>query len=195
MILLIDNYDSFSYNVFHLIGSVEKDIRVMRNDALSISDIQDMQPDAIVLSPGPKRPEDAGICMDVIRNFYTSILILGICLGYQAICESFGATVTYAKTLMHGKQDQMILDKKDPIFAGLRDFPAARYHSLSVRENTLPDCLEKLAHSSDGEIMAIRHKYYPVYGFQFHPESVMTPCGKQLIQNFKTIIEGENNHD
>ncbi len=195
MILLIDNYDSFSYNVFQLIGSVEKDIRVMRNDALSISDIQDMQPDAIVLSPGPKRPEDAGICMDVIRNFYTSIPILGICLGHQAICESFGATVTYAKTLMHGKQDQMILDKKDPIFAGLRDFPAARYHSLSVRENTLPDCLEKLAHSSDGEIMTIRHKYYPVYGFQFHPESVMTPCGKQLIQNFKTIIEGENNHD
>ena len=195
MILLIDNYDSFSYNVYQLIGSVEPDIKVVRNDECTIEEIEKMAPQAIILSPGPKTPKDAGICMDVIRHFYHEIPILGICLGHQSICEVFGATVTYAKELVHGKQDTMILDESDPIFEGLNNFPAARYHSLSCLESTLPSCLKKLAHSSDGEIMAVKHIEYPVYGFQFHPESVMTPNGKQLIENFKNIIEGDPKND
>lgn len=195
MILLIDNYDSFSYNVFQLIGSVYSDIKVVRNDECTIDEIKAMQPQAIILSPGPKTPKDAGICMDVIKTFYKDIPILGICLGHQAICEAFGATVTYAKELVHGKQDTIYIDRMDPIFSGLSDFKAARYHSLSVQEPTLPNSLMKLAHSKNMEVMAIRHKDYPVYGFQFHPESVMSPQGKQLIDNFKKIIEGEKDYD
>lgn len=195
MILLIDNYDSFSYNVYQLVGSVYSDIKVIRNDECTIDEIKSMSPQAIILSPGAKAPKDAGICMDVIKTFYKDIPILGICLGHQAICEAFKATVTYAKELMHGKQDTIYIDSSDPIFSGLSDFKAARYHSLSVQESTLPDCLTKLAHSKDMEVMAIRHKEYPVYGFQFHPESVMTPQGKQLIENFKNIIEGDKDYD
>lgn len=195
MILLIDNYDSFSYNVYQLIGSVEKDIQVVRNDECTIEEIEKMNPQAIILSPGPKTPKEAGICMDVIQQFYKEIPILGICLGHQSICEVFGATVTYAKQLVHGKQDLILIDQQDPIFDGLTNFYAARYHSLSCLESTLPKILIKLAHSSDGEIMAVKHKDYPVYGFQFHPESVMCPEGKKLIQNFKKIIEGDNEND
>lgn len=195
MILLIDNYDSFSYNVYQLIGSVEKDIQVVRNDECTIEEIEKMNPQAIILSPGPKTPKEAGVCMDVIQRFYKEIPILGICLGHQSICEVFGATVTYAKQLVHGKQDLILIDQQDPIFDGLTNFYAARYHSLSCLESTLPKTLIKLAHSSDGEIMAVKHKDYPVYGFQFHPESVMCPEGKKLIQNFKKIIEGDNEND
>lgn len=189
MILLIDNYDSFSYNVYQLIGSIEPDIKVIRNDEWTIDQVREFNPSAIILSPGPKRPIDAGICIDVIKTFYKDIPILGICLGHQSICEAFGATVSYAKELMHGKQDTMHIIKKDPIFEGLQDFPAARYHSLAALEETMPECLEILAKSSDDEIMAVRHKDYPVYGFQFHPESVMTPDGYILVQNF--LKEGE----
>ncbi len=195
MILLIDNYDSFSYNVYQLIGSVESDIQVVRNDECTIEEIEKMHPQAIILSPGPKTPKEAGICMDIIERFYKEIPILGICLGHQSICEVFGATVTYAKQLVHGKQDLILIDYQDPIFDGLTDFYAARYHSLSCLESTLPMTLIKLAHSSDGEIMAVKHKDYPVYGFQFHPESVMCPEGKKLIQNFKKIIEGDKEND
>ncbi len=195
MILLIDNYDSFSYNVYQLIGSVESDIQVVRNDECTIEEIEKMHPQAIILSPGPKTPKEAGICMDIIERFYKEIPILGICLGHQSICEVFGATVTYAKQLVHGKQDLILIDHQDPIFDSLTDFYAARYHSLSCLESTLPMTLIKLAHSSDGEIMAVKHKDYPVYGFQFHPESVMCPEGKKLIQNFKKIIEGDKEND
>lgn len=193
MILLIDNYDSFSYNVYQLIGTFYQDIEVRRNDECSLEEIEKMHPEAIILSPGPKSPKDAGICLDVIRSFYKEIPILGICLGHQAICEAIGATVTYAKRLMHGKQDKIYIDVEDPLFDGMNDFNAARYHSLSVLESTLPECLIKLAHSSDQEVMAVKHKDYPVYGLQFHPESVMTPEGYKLIENFKRIVGGYTN--
>lgn len=193
MILLIDNYDSFSYNVYQWIGSECPDIRVARNDEITIDEIKALQPSAIVLSPGPKRPEDAGICIELIRTFYKDLPILGICLGHQAIAEAFGATVSYAKELMHGKQDTIHVLKDDPIFGGLRDFPAARYHSLSVQEDTLPKELEVLAKSDDDEIMAMKHTNYPVYGFQFHPESVMTPDGPLFIKQFISIVGGQKN--
>lgn len=191
MILLIDNYDSFSYNVYQWIGSECSDIQVARNDAITLDAIQANHPDAIVLSPGPKRPEDAGICIDLIQTFYRDIPILGICLGHQAIAQAFGATVTYAKQLMHGKQDTIHVIQEDPIFGGLKDFPAARYHSLSIQEDTLPKELSVLAKSDDDEIMAIKHVKYPVYGFQFHPESVMTPDGPVFIKQFISMMGGQ----
>lgn len=191
MILLIDNYDSFSYNVYQWIGTEYPDIHVARNDEITIEEVRDLHPDAIVLSPGPKRPEDAGICIDLIRTFYKEIPILGICLGHQSIAQSFGATITYAKQLMHGKQDTIHVIKTDPIFGGLTDFPTARYHSLSIQEDTLPKELEVLAKSDDDEIMAIKHTKYPVYGFQFHPESVMTPDGPIFIKHFISMMGGQ----
>ena len=191
MILLIDNYDSFSYNVYQWIGTEYPDIHVARNDEITIEEVRDLHPDAIVLSPGPQRPEDAGICIDLIRTFYKEIPILGICLGHQSIAQAFGATITYAKQLMHGKQDTIHVIKTDPIFGGLTDFPAARYHSLSIQEDTLPKELEVLAKSDDDEIMAIKHTKYPVYGFQFHPESVMTPDGPILIKQFISMMGGQ----
>ena len=191
MILLIDNYDSFSYNVYQWIGTEYPDIYVARNDEITIEEVRDLQPDAIVLSPGPKRPEDAGICIDLIRTFYKEIPILGICLGHQSIAQAFGATITYAKQLMHGKQDTIHVIKTDPIFGGLTDFPEARYHSLSIQEDTLPKELEVLAKSDDDEIMAIKHTKYPVYGFQFHPESVMTPDGPIFIKQFISMMGGQ----
>lgn len=185
MILLIDNYDSFSYNVYQLIGSVESDIRVIRNDECTACEIRRMDPEAIIISPGPGRPSQAGICMDVIRSFAGKKPILGICLGHQAICEAFGATVSYAKELMHGKKKQIILSAPSPLFTGLADtFPAARYHSLAALEDTMPDCLKVTARCEDGEIMAVEHTDFPIYGLQFHPESVMTPDGKMIIENF-----------
>jgi len=189
MILLIDNYDSFSYNVYQLIGSVESDVCVVRNDECTVEQIHRMDPEAIIISPGPGRPSQAGICMDVIRNFAVKKPILGICLGHQAICETFGATVSYAKKLMHGKKKQIILSAPSPLFAGLPDtFPAARYHSLAAAEDTMPDCLKVTARCEDGEIMAVEHTDFPIYGLQFHPESVMTPDGKKIIENFIHIV-------
>lgn len=194
MILLIDNYDSFSYNVYQWIGLEHTDILVVRNDEITIEKIQSLHPSAIVLSPGPKRPEDAGICIDVVQAFYRSVPILGICLGHQAICEAFGAEVTYAGQLMHGKQDTIHVIQDDAIFTNMgSSFLSARYHSLSVDPRTIPDDLTVLAKSDDSEVMAVSHKKYPVYGFQFHPESVMTPEGHQLIKNFIYIMGGKNN--
>ena len=185
MIVLIDNYDSFSYNVYQLIGSVQPDIRVIRNDQYTVQEIEDMQPEALVISPGPGRPSDAGICIEAIRYFAGKIPILGICLGHQAICEAFGGEVSYARELMHGKKKTMYKTGPSRLFEGLGDtFPAARYHSLAAVPDSLPAALRVTAKSEDGEIMAVEHTDYPVFGVQFHPESVMTPDGKIMIENF-----------
>lgn len=185
MILLIDNYDSFSYNLFQLIGSLNPDIKVIRNDAASVKEIEEMKPDAIIISPGPGRPEDAGICIDVVKELGSKIPILGVCLGHQSICTAYGGTISYAKELMHGKQSIAAIDKCSPVFRGLPDtIPVARYHSLALLEDTLPECLTVTAKTEDGEIMAVQHKAYPVYGLQFHPESILTPDGKAIVKNF-----------
>ena len=185
MILLIDNYDSFSYNVYQLVGSVNSDVKVIRNDDCTVEEIEKMAPEAIIISPGPGRPEDAGVCIDVIKYFAGKVPILGICLGHQAICQAFGATVTYAKELMHGKQSDVTFDKSLPLFKDCPDkAPVARYHSLAADPATMPDCLKVTAVTDDGEIMAVQHKEYDVYGVQFHPESIMTPDGKQMLRNF-----------
>ena len=185
MILLVDNYDSFSYNLYQLIGSIRPDIKVIRNDACSVEDVQKMNPEAIVLSPGPGRPEDAGICEDLIREFSGKVPILGVCLGHQAICEVMGARITYAKELMHGKQKPMHKTGESRLFKGLPDtFPAARYHSLAADPASMPDTLKVTAVSDAGEVMAVEHKVHPTFGLQFHPESVMTPDGRRMMENF-----------
>ena len=185
MILLIDNYDSFSYNLYQLIGSIEPDITVVRNDRVTIEQIRQLDPEYIILSPGPGRPADAGICEDVIRAFAGKIPILGVCLGHQAICEVYGATVTYAKQLMHGKQSDVNIDTDCLIFRVLpQTVKAARYHSLAADPATVPDCLQVIAQTTDGEIMAVKHRDFEVYGLQFHPESILTPMGGSMLQNF-----------
>ena len=192
MILLIDNYDSFSYNLYQLIGSVDPDIRVIRNDQMTLSEIEALAPRAIFLSPGPGKPADAGICEDVIRHFTGKIPLFGVYLGHQAICEALGGTVSYAERLMHGKVSEVTLDHTGRLFAGLPDtIPVARYHSLAAVRDTLPECLRVTAQTADGEIMAVEHTKYPVCGVQFHPESVMTPDGQTIIRNF---LEGPH-HD
>ena len=185
MILLIDNYDSFSYNLFQLIGEVNPDIVVYRNDKIGIDEIRDMNPEAIILSPGPGKPENAGICVDIVKEFHDKIPILGVCLGHQAICTAFGATVSYAKRLMHGKSSRISLND-DSIFEGLPDeITVGRYHSLSLMEDTLPESLEIISKANDdGEVMAVKHKEFDVYGLQFHPESILTPDGLAIIENF-----------
>ena len=188
MILLIDNYDSFSYNLFQLVGSINPDICVIRNDAATVKEIEKMKPDVIIISPGPGRPEDAGICIDVVKALGSKIPILGVCLGHQAICKAYGATVSYAKELMHGKQSMARLDPTSPIFRDCPEpAPVARYHSLAALEDTLPDCLKVTARTEDGEIMAVQHTEYPVYGLQFHPESILTPDGYRILRNFLSL--------
>jgi anthranilate synthase component 2 len=184
MILLIDNYDSFSYNLYQLIGEIDPDIKVIRNDEMTVEQIKDLKPDRIILSPGPGRPENAGVIIDVVKTIH-DIPILGVCLGHQAICAAFGATVTYAKQLMHGKQSDVKFDTDCPLFKGcLAVAPAARYHSLAADADTIPAVLKITALTTDGEVMAVQHKEYPVYGVQFHPESIMTPDGKTMLNNF-----------
>lgn len=191
MILLIDNYDSFSYNLYQLIGSVEPDIKVIRNDAHSIEEIEAMKPEAIILSPGPGKPEDAGVCIEAIKYFTGKLPIFGVCLGHQAICEAFGGTVSYAKELMHGKQKEIHQIGENQLFQGLPEtFLAARYHSLAAVKESLPEELKVTAESEDGEVMAVEHMKYPIYGVQFHPESVMTPDGKIMIENFMDVVRG-----
>lgn len=188
MILLIDNFDSFSYNLYQLVGSLDPDIRVVRNDSITTDEITALAPRRIILSPGPGRPSEAGICEDVIRTFGGKIPILGVCLGHQAICEVFGARITYAKQLMHGKQSVVKLDNTCGLFAGLPEqTPVARYHSLAADPETMPECLAVTARTDDGEIMAVKHKEYPIYGVQFHPESVLTPEGMRMLENFISI--------
>lgn len=184
MILIIDNYDSFTYNLYQYIGTFEPDIKVVRNDKITIKEIEDMKPDRIVVSPGPKSPNEAGICVEAIRYFAGKIPILGICLGHQSIGVAFGAVVSYAKELFHGKQSVIEHDGSS-IFAGIESpVKVARYHSLAIMEDTLPDCLKVLARTEDGEIMAVKHRDYDVVGLQFHPESIYTEHGKRLIENF-----------
>lgn len=185
MILLIDNYDSFSYNLYQLIGSINPDIQVIRNDEMTVEEIKALRPEYIILSPGPKRPADAGVCIDVAGELGGTSKILGVCLGHQSICEAFGATVSYAKELMHGKQSVAQVDNSSTLFKGLPgEITVARYHSLAALPETLPDCLKVTAQTADGEIMAVEHKTLPVYGLQFHPESIMTPDGKVILKNF-----------
>lgn len=185
MILLIDNYDSFSYNLYQLIGTINPDIRVIRNDEMSVEEIEKLAPEYIILSPGPKAPKDAGVCIEVAKRLGTKSKILGVCLGHQSICEAFGATVSYAKQLMHGKQSICKVDNSSKIFKGLDDeVPVARYHSLAAVESTMPDCLKITARTEDGEIMAVEHREMEIYGLQFHPESIMTPDGLTMLKNF-----------
>lgn len=190
MILLVDNYDSFSYNLYQMIGALNADIRVVRNDALSVDEVAALVPSHIILSPGPGRPEEAGICIELVRQLGASIPLLGVCLGHQAIAAAFGATVTYAQRLMHGKQSLVQFDTDSPLFAGLpKAAPVARYHSLAVAADTLPDALIPVAQTMDGaaEVMALQHADYPIYGVQFHPESIMTPDGAAMLKNFLAV--------
>ena len=185
MILLIDNYDSFVYNLYQFLAVEDPDVRLVRNDRITPEEALSMEPDAIVISPGPGKPSDAGVCIELIRQLKGRIPILGVCLGHQAIGEAFGATVTHASRLMHGKTSLLTDVADDIIFKGIKKpVQVARYHSLSVQESTLPEELEVTARSDDGELMAMRHREYPIYGLQFHPESVMTPDGSAMIRNF-----------
>lgn len=185
MIVLIDNYDSFSYNLYQLIGAIEPEIKVIRNDEMTLEQLKQMEISYIILSPGPGHPKDAGICMEVVKHFAGKIPILGVCLGHQVICEAYGAEVTYAKELMHGKQSEIIVDTKSRLFKGLPEsIKAARYHSLAAKEETMPEELLVTAKTKDGEIMAVKHSRYEVYGVQFHPESILTPEGEVIIRNF-----------
>jgi anthranilate synthase/aminodeoxychorismate synthase-like glutamine amidotransferase len=184
MIFVLDNYDSFTYNLVQVAGSFTRDIKVFRNDAIDIGAIKRMHPRGIIISPGPGRPEQAGITMDIIGVLGSTIPILGVCLGHQAIGAVFGGTVTYAPELVHGKTSR-IRHNGQGIFAGVPDpFDAGRYHSLVVARDRLPDELEVTAHTDDGLIMAMRHRKFPICGVQFHPESILTPAGKIIIQNW-----------
>ena len=188
MTLLIDNYDSFSYNLYQLVGALSQDIKVIRNDEMTLEEIRALHPDRIIISPGPGRPEDAGIIIEAVKELGKDIPILGVCLGHQAICAAFGATVTYAKRLMHGKQSLAKVQNDTPLFLGLPDtLPVARYHSLAADPDTIPDCLVVTAYTDDGEVMAVQHKTYPIFGVQFHPESIMTPDGRIMLKNFMEL--------
>ena len=190
MILLIDSYDSFSYNLYQLVGEIEPDIKVIRNDEMTVEEIRKEQFDRIILSPRPGRPENAGVIVETVKMLGKSIPILGVCLGHQAICTAFGATVTYAKELMHGKQSVAKLDTDTLLFKGCPEkVPVARYHSLAADPDTMPAELKITAVTGEGEVMAVQHREYPVYGVQFHPESIMTPDGKTMLRNFIKEME------
>lgn len=193
MILLIDNYDSFSYNLYQLIGSVNPDIQVIRNDEMTIDEIDKLSPERIILSPGPGRPENAGVIVDAAKTLSKKIPTLGVCLGHQAICMAYGGVITYAKELMHGKQSVVKPDTDSLLFRSCPEtMKVARYHSLAADNSSLPECFKITAQTSDGEVMAVEHKNFPIYGVQFHPESIMTPFGKQILENF---IKGDISHD
>lgn len=212
MILLIDNYDSFSYNLYQMTGTIEPDIRVIRNDAFTVEQILYMRPSGIILSPGPGRPEDAGVCIGLVKRIgqvcdteagqseraagehsavntqAPAIPLLGVCLGHQSICAAFGARIGYAKELMHGKTSQCRIDTASRIFSGLDAVEqAGRYHSLAAEEATMPDCLKITARTEDDEIMAVEHTRYPIFGIQFHPESILTPHGSRILENFVNL--------
>lgn len=185
MILLVDNYDSFVYNLYQFIGSINPNIKVIRNDEMTIEEIKTLDPEMIILSPGPGKPKDAGIMEDIIRAFYQEKRILGVCLGHQAICEAFGGEIVHANKIMHGKTSMIHIDTSVPLFQGLNEvIPVARYHSLVAKKETLPKELKIIGISDDEEIMAVKHRDYPIYGLQFHPESFLTKDGMQMIQQF-----------
>ncbi len=185
MILLIDNFDSFVYNLYQMMGEINPNIKVLRNNEITISDIEKMRPDKIVISPGPKRPKDAGISIDVVKHFYKTTPILGVCLGHQVIGEAFGGIIGYAKEIMHGKTSEIKIYNECKIFKHLPPvIEVGRYHSLSIESKTLPKCLISIGWSYDNEIMAIKHRNYETYGLQFHPESILTQNGKTILKNF-----------
>jgi anthranilate synthase/aminodeoxychorismate synthase-like glutamine amidotransferase len=189
MITVIDNYDSFTYNLVQYLAVLGAEIKVFRNDRVSVVEIESMQPMAIVISPGPCTPREAGISVDLVKKLSGTVPILGVCLGHQAIAEAFGAEITRAGQIMHGKTS-MIEFCDSPLYAGIKS-PAlvGRYHSLVVRKDSLPPELVADASSEDEEIMGLRHKKHPTHGVQFHPESILTPCGKKLLKNFLRIVE------
>ncbi|MBU2234081.1 MAG: aminodeoxychorismate/anthranilate synthase component II [Proteobacteria bacterium] len=195
MILMIDNYDSFTYNLVQYLGQLGEEVCVRRNDEITLTEIEDMKPEAIFLSPGPCSPQEAGITVDIVRAFHKGIPILGVCLGHQAIASAFGARVVRAGRIMHGKTSPILNDGRT-IFEGLASpFPAGRYHSLIVERETLPDCLEISAETAEGEIMGLRHRRWPVEGIQFHPESILTPGGKRIIKNFLKLLDRKRGCD
>ena len=188
MIILIDNYDSFSYNLYQLVGTIDPDIKVIRNDELTVDEIRALKPSRIILSPGPGFPKDAGICIEAAKTLGKEIPTLGVCLGHQAICEALGGEVSYAKQLMHGKKSRIHINNNSPIFKGLdEEMDAARYHSLVAVRETVPNVLQVIGEDKNGEVMAVQHKTYPVYGMQFHPESILTPQGRIILENFLNL--------
>ena len=192
MIVMIDNYDSFTYNLVQYLKILETEVRVFRNDAVSITELKGLDPAGFVISPGPGRPETAGISVELIRHFTGRKPILGVCLGHQAIAAAFGGSIISARRLMHGKTS-MITTNGDGLFKGVSSpFAAMRYHSLAVCADDLPACLQVTAESDDNEIMGIRHRDYPTEGIQFHPESIMTPVGKRLLRNFLKLTLAED---
>ena len=185
MTILIDSYDSFSYNHYQLVGELDPTVKVIRNDEMTVEELEALHPDRIILSPGPGRPEDAGILIETVLQLGPKIPILGVCLGHQAICEAFGGRIEHAQQLMHGKQSIVEVDTEEPLFKGLaKKTMVARYHSLVAAPDSLPDCLKVISRDEIGEIMAVRHKTMPIYGVQFHPESILTPQGTTIMQNF-----------
>lgn len=187
MIIMIDNYDSFTYNLYQYIGAIDPDIEVYRNDKITVSDVLDKKPSHIILSPGPGYPKDAGICVELLKKS-GDIPVLGVCLGHQAMGEAFGGKIVRAPRIMHGKKDTISLDINCPVFAGINQTAeVGRYHSLVIDNGSLPECLEVTATSDDGCIMGVKHLKRPVYGIQFHPESVLTPDGMKMIKNFLNI--------
>lgn len=195
MVVLIDNYDSFAYNLYQLIGTIKPEITVIRNDQITVKELAALKPDHIILSPGPGRPAQAGICIQTVKELGGIIPILGVCLGHQAICEAYGAVVGHAGRLMHGKQSMIKVLEEKGLFEGIQgisqegsqEIPVARYHSLAAMRDTVPQELVVTAVDRDGEIMAVRHQRNPVYGVQFHPESILTPNGEQIIRNFLKV--------
>ncbi|MBO8165518.1 MAG: aminodeoxychorismate/anthranilate synthase component II [Brevibacillus sp.] len=191
MIVMIDNYDSFTYNLVQYVGELGEELKVYRNDQITLAEIERLDPDYLMISPGPCTPDDAGISMDVIRHFAGRIPILGVCLGHQSIGQVFGAKVVRAERLMHGKTSDVYHDSQT-IFRGIPSpFTAARYHSLILDPDSIPDVLQVTAHTAEGEIMGVRHNVYPVEGVQFHPESIITQHGKQLLKNFLSTYAGK----
>lgn len=196
MILLIDNYDSFTYNLYQYLGELGEEITVVRNDQITIEEIENMKPEAIVLSPGPGRPEQAGLCVEVIRTFYQQVPILGICLGHQAIGYAFGATIEKARKIMHGKVSNLKHNGSQLFQYMPQPINIMRYHSLIIKSGTLPGSFKVLARSmDDNEIMAIKHEKHPLYGLQFHPESVGTDLGIKILENFLQTIGREKKNE
>lgn len=187
-ILIIDNYDSFTYNLYQYIGEMNPSIEVYRNDRITVDEIKEINPTHIIISPGPGFPKNAGICIDLIISLAKYIPILGVCLGHQAIGEAFGAEIVHAKKLMHGKASEVRVDRECEIFRGLPErIQVGRYHSLIVNNEEIPSCFKITAETSEGEIMGLKHREYPVFGIQFHPESILTPEGKTILRNFMNV--------